>query len=355
MVSVKSRAFYTGFFALGSLLLCGVAVFGYWFESGASEEATNCGMVWIPPGTFQMGSDQFRDSRPVHVVKVEGFWIDKTEVTNAQFETFVDATGYVTVAERPLSPEEFPGVPASALAPGSLVFTPPPIAADVSGPGSWWRFVHGANWRQPEGPGSSLKGRWDHPVGHMAFEDAQAYAQWIGKRLPTEAEWEYAARGGLDGQEFVWGEEPQTGSRHHANTFQGAFPHRNSGLDGYIETSPAMAFSPNGYGLYGVAGNVWEWTVDWYRPDTYARRVADAELIVNPAGPPSSFDPQQPGAKKRVLKGGSFLCTDDYCARYRPGARGKAEVNSSAQHIGFRLVSASEPPLQKQHSCDSSP
>jgi formylglycine-generating enzyme required for sulfatase activity len=202
----------------------------------------------------------------------------------------------------------------------------------------WWRYVPGASWRAPEGPGSSIARRADHPVVHIAYDDALAYARWSGKRLPTEAEWEYAARGGLDAKEFVWGDEFRPAGRFRANTFQGRFPDSNSIADGHAATSPVRAFSPNGYGLYGVAGNVWEWVADWYRPDYYAQLVARSRVSFDPRGPERSFDPDEPGVAKRVQKGGSFLCSDDYCARYRPGARGKGEPGSSANHIGFRLV-----------------
>jgi formylglycine-generating enzyme required for sulfatase activity len=202
----------------------------------------------------------------------------------------------------------------------------------------WWRYVPGANWRQPEGPGSSVADRMDHPVVHIAYDDALAYAAWAGKRLPTEAEWEFAARGGLQGKEFVWGDDFRPRGRFRANTFQGRFPDGNSTEDGYRATAPVRAFAANGYGLYGVAGNVWEWVSDWYRPDYYAELARRGTLSVDPRGPSTALDPDEPGVPKRVQKGGSFLCSDDYCARYRPGARGKGEPGSSANHIGFRLV-----------------
>jgi formylglycine-generating enzyme len=285
-------------------------------------------MIFLRGGEFPMGitDPMFADAQPVHRVHVNSFWVDATEVTNAQFERFVAATGYSTIAERPLDPREFPGVAAAELRAGSAVFS------------SGWRYVPGANWRHPEGPGSSIANRLDHPVVHIAYDDALAYAAWVGKRLPTEAEWEFAARGGLQGEEFVWGNELRPRGRLHANTFQGRFPDGNTVEDGYRATAPVRAFAPNGFGLYGVAGNAWEWVSDWYRPDYYMELTRRGSLSVDPRGPDTGFDPDDPGVPKRVQKGGSFLCSDDYCARYRPGARGKGEPRSSANHIGFRLA-----------------
>jgi len=307
-----------------------------------SGTAENCpeGMVWIPGGEFQMGSSipMFRDARPLHRVAVDGFWMDVTEVTNAQFARFVTATHYVTLAERRPLPEAYPDIPAQRLVAGSIVFSPPPGDVALDNAYQWWRYVPGANWRHPEGPDSTIKTRMDHPVVHIAWEDATAYARWANKRLPTEAEWEYAARGSLESKEFVWGSDFRPEGRYMANTFQGHFPGTNTAGDGYAATSPVKTFPANGFGLYGVAGNVWEWTADWYRPDTYARRGMRGELVRNPRGPTTGFDPAEPGIAKRVQKGGSFLCTDQYCARYRPGGRGKAAPDSSANHIGFRLV-----------------
>lgn len=298
------------------------------------------GMVFIRGGEFTMGSAEpmFIDARPLHRVRVKAFWMDSTEVTNTQFKRFVDATGYRTLAERPLDPKDFPGVPASELLAGSAVFSAPGRAVPLDDATRWWRYVPGAQWRHPEGPGSSIAGRMDHPVVHIAYDDALAYAQWARKRLPTEAEWEFAARGGLDAQEFAWGAQFQPRGKFMANTFQGRFPQANSGADGYAATSPVKAFAPNGFGLFGVAGNVWEWVADWYRPDYYAELARRGRITVNPQGPTSGDDPDEPGVPKRVQKGGSFLCSDDYCARYRPGARGKGEPGSSANHVGFRLA-----------------
>lgn len=306
----------------------------------ATAESGHNGMVLIQGGEFTMGSDEpmFVDARPLHRVRVKTFWIDATEVTNLDFKRFVDATGYRTIAERPLNPRDYPGVPTGELQPGSAVFSAPTRAVSLKDPLQWWRYVPGANWRHPEGPGSSIARRMDHPVVHIAYDDALAFAKWAGKRLPTEAEWEYAARGGLDAQEFAWGRDFRPGGKYMANTFQGRFPEANSRADGYAGTSPVKAFPPNKYGLYGVAGNAWEWVADWYRPDYYAELARLHRVTPDPQGPASSVDPEEPGVPKRVQKGGSFLCTDEYCARYRPGARGKGEPGSSANHIGFRLV-----------------
>jgi formylglycine-generating enzyme required for sulfatase activity len=305
-----------------------------------ASAAMPAAMIFIRGGEFTMGSEEpmFDDARPLHRVRVGSFWIDATEVTNAEFKRFVDATGYRTAAERPLDPRKIPGVAASQLVPGSAVFSNPGRPVSLESPSHWWKYVPGASWLHPEGPASSITRRMNHPVVQVAYEDALAYAKWVGKRLPTEAEWEFAARGGLDSKEYVWGDQFRPGGRYMANTFQGRFPDANSAEDGFATTSPVRAFPPNGFGLYGVAGNAWEWVSDWYRPDYYSALAASGRVAVNPRGPDSSFDPAEPGVPKRVQKGGSFLCTDDYCARYRPGARGKGEPGSSANHIGFRLV-----------------
>ncbi|HLJ92067.1 MAG TPA: formylglycine-generating enzyme family protein [Gemmataceae bacterium] len=292
-------------------------------------------MVWIPTGEFPMGDSEglFPDARPVHKVYVDGFWMDRTEVTNAQFARFVDATGYVTVAERPPDPREFPEVPAEKLVPGSIVFTPPDKDVSLDRPLSWWRWVPGANWRHPEGPGSTIEGKEQHPVVQICWHDAQAYAQWAGKRLPTEAEWEYAARGGLEQKRYCWGDDLLPGGKWQANIWQGDFPRVNTREDGFERTAPVGSYPANGFGLFDMAGNVWEWCADWYRPDYYA--VSPAQ---NPRGPNSSYDPNEPDLPKRVQRGGSFLCSDVYCVRYRPGARGKGEPGSAASHIGFRCA-----------------
>ena len=297
------------------------------------------GMVWIPGGEFSMGCEdpEMRDARPFHRVALDGFWMDQTEVTNAEFARFVKATGYVTVAERQLDSKDFPGVPAENLVPGSAVFIPT-TTATLNNHYQWWRYIAGANWRHPDGPESDLQGKDKHPVVHIAYQDAQAYAKWAGKRLPTEAEFEFAARGGLDRKRFVWGDEFKPENKFQANTFQGHFPEKNTGEDGFIGTAPVARFTPNGFGLFDMAGNVWEWTADWYRSDYYQTLAATTKVARNPQGPADSLDPAEPAAKKRVQKGGSFLCTDEYCTRYMPGARGKGEPDTGTNNVGFRCV-----------------
>jgi formylglycine-generating enzyme required for sulfatase activity len=297
------------------------------------------GMVWVPGGTFWMGCDtcDMPDAAPAHLVTVDGFWMDKTPITNAQFEKFVKATGYKTIAERKPDPKDFAGAPAEMLVPGCAVFTPPAQAVSLNDPLAWWKYVPGANWKSPEGPGSSIKGREDHPVVHMAWDDAVAYAKWAGKRLPTEAEFEFAARGGLDRKYYAWGDDLKPGGKWMSNIYQGRFPNQNTGEDGYVSTSPVTAFPPNGFGLYDVAGNVWQWCADWYRPD-YFKSLAAQGVVKNPKGPNDSIDPQEPGIPKRVQKSGSFLCSDQYCSRYLVGSRGKGAVDSGASNVGFRTV-----------------
>lgn len=302
------------------------------------------GMVYIPGGTFMMGSNHSMmvDARPVHQVTVDGFYMDITEVTNRQFAEFVAATGYVTAAERPLDPADFPGVAAQHLQPGSLVFSAPNHPVSLQNELQWWQFVPGANWQHPEGSGSDIKDRMDHPVVHVTWEDAVAYADWAGKRLPTEAEWEYAARGGFDSKDYIWGDKFQPQGRAMANTFQGHFPDNNTGADGYISSAPVKSFPANDFGLYDMAGNAWEWVADWYRADYYQqlnRQLAGgSDPAINPRGPNNSFDPNEPMVPKRVQKGGSFLCTDQYCGRYMPGSRGKGDPLTSSNHVGFRLA-----------------
>ncbi len=307
------------------------------------------GMVWIPGGTFSMGiadprtlprggSDPMPDARPVHRVQVDGFWMDTTPVTNADFAKFVEATGYRTVAERAFE-VEVPGQDEPRVVdPGSIVFHHPDRVANPHDFTQWWKWVTGANWRHPEGPDSNIENRMDYPVVQVAWDDAVAYAEWAGKRLPTEAEWEFAARGGLSGKPYPWGMELKPEGQWQANTWQGTFPQEDTGEDGFAGLAPVAQFAPNGYGLYDMGGNVWEWCADWYSYGHYGVRVHDGEPIVNPQGPDRSFDPQEPGVKKRSTRGGSFLCTDQYCTRYMVGTRGKNEPSSSANHIGFRLV-----------------
>jgi formylglycine-generating enzyme required for sulfatase activity len=292
------------------------------------------GMIWIPGGTFVMGSQGGQaDEKPVHEVTVEGFWMDKTEVTNEEFERFVNAAHYVTVAERKPSAKDYPGVPEDRLVAGSIVFHPPPGEVSLDDHTQWWEYVPGANWRHPEGPGSSIAGREKHPVVHICWHDARKYAEWAGKRLPTEAEWEYASRGGLVQQSYVWGSEQVPGGRWNANIWQGRFPIENTRDDNFYGTAPVASFAPNGYGLFDMAGNVWEWCQDWYLPDYYANSPSK-----NPAGPDSSFDPNEPGVWKKVQRGGSYLCSDVYCAGYRPSARMKASPDTGLSHSGFRCV-----------------
>ena len=306
------------------------------------------GMRWIPPGEFTMGTDNpnsMANERPGHRVQVAGFWMDETTVTNAQFERFVKATGYVTTAEKKPEWEELkkqvpPGTPkpdASQLVPGSLVYTPPDHPVPLDDMANWWRWVPGANWRHPEGPTTNVRGRDNEPVVQVSWDDAVAYAKWAGKRLPTEAEWEYAARGGLEGKRFAWGDEFRPGGKYMANTFQGHFPDVSTPEDGFARRSPVKSFPANGYGLYDMAGNVWQWTSDWYRADYFAD-LAHRGVAKDPKGPPSSLDPNDPYAPKRVIKGGSFLCNASYCESYRPSARRGTPPDTGSEHVGFRCV-----------------
>ncbi len=306
-------------------------------------------MVWIPAGSFTMGGvGEFAmpDEEPLHDVKLDGFWIDKTEVTNDQFRRFVEATHYLTVAERPLSAKDTPGLlPEYEGKSISLCFRPPKPGEQVNSSLPWWQPVIGANWQHPDGPQSNLTGLGKHPVVHVCYEDAQKFAEWAGKRLPTEAEWEYAARGGLVGQVYVWGSEMNPGGKWMANTWQGRFPMERKVEDGFAGTAPAGSFPPNGYGLYDMAGNVWEWTADWYRADTYAllARNPSREARHNPKGPNDSFDPDEPGVWKKVTRGGSFMCSDNYCRGYRPSARMKTSPDTGLQNTGFRCVKDKKP------------
>ncbi len=304
-------------------------------------------MVLIRGGTFRMGSDRhYPEEAPAHLIAVKDFCIDRTPVTNAQFAAFVHATKYVTRAERPLNAADYPGVAAHLLEPASLVFAPPRPCADPNDLSAWWTLVLGANWRLPCGPGNSSgctsQELADHPVVHVAYEDALAYATWAGKRLPTEAEWEYAARGGLDGADYAWGDAFIPDGRPMANTWHGRFPHQSTKLDGFERTSPVGRFPPNGYGLFDMIGNVWEWTSDFFSP-THAAQASNSCCVAK--GPlnsraEDSFDPLHPEfhVPRRVLKGGSHLCAPNYCRRYRPAARQAQPVDGSACHIGFRCV-----------------
>jgi formylglycine-generating enzyme required for sulfatase activity len=304
-------------------------------------------MVWIPGGEFSMGSEDPRlqpsggheamaDARPIHRVYVDGFWMDATDVTNAQFARFVAASGYITVAERKPRAAAFPDAKPGDLVPGSIVFTAPKRPVSLDDPYQWWRYVPGANWRHPTGPGSSISNRDNYPVVQIAYEDATAYAKWVHGRLPSEAEWEFAARGGLAGKTYIWGDNLHPDNRWMANTHQGHFPDQDAASDGFAGISPVAKYPANAYGLFDMAGNVWQWVADWYRADYYA--AIEHTIARNPLGPVSSFDPAEPDAKKRVQRGGSFLCTEAYCTRYMVGARGKGEVNSASNHIGFRCV-----------------
>lgn len=295
-----------------------------------------------PRGFEHGGHDPMYDTRPIHRVYVDGFWMDKTEVTNEQFEEFIKATGYITVAEKTPLAEDFPGAPPENLVAGSVVFTPPDHPVPLDNHYRWWDYVHGANWRHPLGLGSDLSGKENYPVVHIAYEDAVSYCKWAGKRLPTEAEWEFAARGGLAGKLYAWGSDLKPEGKWMANTYQGSFPNKEAPEDGFAGVSPVAQFPPNGYGLYDMSGNVWEWVSDWYRPDYYVHLDATGGVAVNPKGPDTPFDPAEPTEKKRVHRGGSFLCTEEYCTRYMVGTRGKGEVSTGSNHLGFRCVMTQE-------------
>ncbi|RKP47182.1 formylglycine-generating enzyme family protein [Pararobbsia silviterrae] len=298
-------------------------------------------MVCIPAGTFVMGSNHhYPEEAPAHAVRVRGFWIDRYAVTNAEFKRFVDATGYRTSAERPANPDDYPGAQPDMLAPASVMFAKPPRRVDLRNHYNWWVYTRGADWRHPRGPESTLDGLWDHPVVHVTYDDALRYARWAGKDLPTEAEWEFAARGGIDGAEFVWGDQLAPGGKPMANTWQGEFPWHNLLEDGYEWTAPVGSFPPNGYGLFDMAGNVWEWTRDWYQD--HSKIVKACCTLDNPRGgsADASTDARTPQIKipRKVMKGGSFLCAPNYCRRYRPAARMAQPVDTSTCHVGFRCV-----------------
>lgn len=313
-------------------------------------EGEYAGMVLIPAGSYQMGAVDGDaaarpDERPRHLVVVEQFWMDETEVTNAQFRAFVKATGYLTTAERKPVWEEMkkqlpagtPKPPDEILVPGSLVFRAPERPVPLDNPAYWWEWKPGASWRRPEGPGSSLEGREEYPVVHVSWDDAVAYAKWAGKRLPTEAEWEWAARGGLSEAVYAWGNDSIDLGPPRANTWQGTFPTQNTLRDKFERAAPVRSFQPNGYGLYDISGNVWEWCQDWYRHDYY-QSTNRPDGVTNPSGPTSSFDPDEPTVPKRVQRGGSFLCHDSYCASYRVAARMKSSPDTGLLHSGFRCV-----------------
>jgi formylglycine-generating enzyme len=299
-------------------------------------------MVWIAGGEFLIGSDShYPDERPAYRRSVGGFWIDRQPVTNARFAEFVAATGYVTFAEIPPDPAHYPNAMPEMLHAGSLVFAKPPHAVDLRDISNWWAFLFGADWRHPQGADSSLDGLDDHPVVHIAYADVEAYAAWAGKQIPSEAEWEFAARGGLDGAPYAWGAEFMSGGRFMANTWQGRFPYENLREDGYEGTSPVDAFAPNAYGVHDMIGNVWEWTCDWYRT-AFAARPESCCGSANPraARARDSYDPAMPAIRipRKVLKGGSHLCAPNYCRRYRPAARYPQPVDTSTSHVGFRCI-----------------
>jgi formylglycine-generating enzyme len=311
------------------------------------NDTTTEGMVWIPAGIFLMGADNTQadqDEYPKHAVQLNGFWMDATEVTNAQFQKFVEAAHYVTVAERVPKwedmkkqlPLDTPKPPDSIFVAGSLVFQKAKKKVSLNDYGQWWVFMKGANWRHPQGSDSDLKGKEHYPVVHVAWEDAMAYCKWAGKRLPTEAEWEYAARGGRQGQIYPWGDENVDSGKPKTNSWQGEFPYINLKKDGFEGLSPIKSFAPNDFGLYDMAGNVWEWCFDWYRSDYY--ETSRNTVINNPQGPLSSFDPDEPFIPKKVVRGGSFLCNDAYCSGYRVSRRMKSSMDTGLEHTGFRCI-----------------
>jgi formylglycine-generating enzyme len=309
-------------------------------QSDADKASAPPGMVWIPGGEFLRGTDNRKmpDAQPRHRVAVDGFWMDRTSVTNEQFARFIEATGYVTVAERTPEAKDFPGAPPEKLVAGSVVFSPTNGPVTLDNHFQWWNYLKGASWRHPEGPQSNLEGRDNYPVMHVAWDDAVAYCKWAGKRLPTEAEFEFAARGGLENKTYVWGNELKPSGRWMANIWQGRFPYENTEEDGFRAAAPVGSFPANGYGLHDMAGNVWEWCSDWYRHDYYAKLALAKQPARNPQGPDDSYDPGEPGVAKRVMRGGSYLCTDQYCTAYEVGARGKGAPDSGTNHLGFRGV-----------------
>jgi sulfatase modifying factor 1 len=338
-LSLQLRSFLLG--------LC-LGILGFPSVVIADEDASHPGMAWIPGGEFTMGTDDpasMPNEWPAHRVRVQGFWMDINTVTNAQFAKFVKATGYVTTAERKpdwdeMSKELPPGTSKpddKVLVPGSLVFVPTKNPVPLDDMSQWWIWTPGANWRHPEGPGSTVKGRENHPVVQVSWDDAAAYAKWAGKRLPSEAEWERAARGGIEGKRYVWGDDFRPGGKYMANTWQGVFPVKDTGDDGYMGPAPVGSFPANGYGLYDMAGNVWNWCSDWFDETLYQACKAGV-CCANPEGPMKSNDPYDPYTPKRVIKGGSFLCNPDYCESYRPSARRGMPPDTGTSHVGFRCA-----------------
>ncbi len=318
-------------------------------ENSISKDKAPAGMKWIPGGEFTMGTDDLHsmsNERPAHTVKITGFWMDEHVVTNAEFKKFVNATKYVTTAEKPVDwellklqvPEGTPKPPEETLKPGSLVFTPPDHAVDLRDMANWWTWTNGANWQHPQGPGSSLAGKDNYPVVHISWDDATAYAKWAGKRLPTEAEWEYAARGGAKkNTRYLWGEEFKVNGKFMANTFTGDFPYKNTAEDGFAGVSPVKAFPPNAYGLYDMAGNVWNWCSDFYAADQHSHSKEHG-VSCDPGGPEKTFSPHDPNAVEHVIKGGSFLCNPSYCESYRPTARRGTPYDTGSEHVSFRCA-----------------
>jgi len=306
------------------------------------------GMVWIEGGSFEMGADNEqgrRDELPKHQVQLGGFYMDITEVTNEQFAAFVKATGYITTAEKDVNWEEIkatlpPNTPKpkpEMLKAASLVFVPTKSEVNLQDYSQWWQWTHEADWKHPKGPNSSIKGKDTFPVVHISWDDAMAYCQWAGKRLPTEAEWEFAARGNLKNNIYAWGNENIEQGKNKCNYWQGSFPYKNDSKDGFYGASPVKSFAANGYGLYDMAGNVWEWCADLYHHDYY-EQIANIKVIENPKGPKSSYDPDEPTVPKRTMRGGSFLCNESYCSGYRVAARMKSSPDSGMEHLGFRCV-----------------
>jgi formylglycine-generating enzyme required for sulfatase activity len=324
------------------------------FDKPAGVSEVPAGMKFIDGGEFSMGGvnpvgmndgghEMMNDARPVHRVALHSFYMDATEVTNKQYAAFVKATGYVTVAEQKPTKDEFPDAPEENLVAGSLVFTAPPQKVPLNNYLQWWSYIKGADWRHPQGPQSNIVGKDNYPVVQVCWQDALAYAKWAGKRLPTEAEWEYAARGGASGKLYAWGNELKPSGKWMANIFEGSFPDKDAGIDGFKGLAQVKQFPANGYGLYDIAGNAWEWCDDWYRPDYYQTVSNNNKTANNPKGPSDSYDPDEPSVKKKVQRGGSFLCTDQYCTRYMVGTRGKGDYRSASNHIGFRCVKDVKP------------